>query len=79
MILNTEIIKNLKELDNNVIYKNKLYSYDKDTNIVIETTLDEDFGEIKFGIDLNTLKLLKSIKDPDVSFDSISNQLITKR
>lgn len=78
MILNTEIIKNLKELDNNVIYKNKLYSYDKDTNIVIETTLDEDFGEIKFGIDLNTLKLLKSIKDPDVSFDSISNQLIVK-
>lgn len=78
MILNTEIIKNLKELDNNVIYKNKLYSYDKDTNIVIETTLDEDFGEIKFGIDLNTLKLLKSIKEPDISFDSTSNQLVVK-
>lgn len=77
MKLNNELLKKTKELENNVFYGNKLYSYDKENTIVIETELNTDFGDEKIGIDLNTLKLLRSLKsDAEIEYKKDSKTLI---
>lgn len=77
MLLEPNLLNKVKELQNNVFYQNKLYSFDKEQIIVIETEINDIISEKPFGIDINTLKLLKSLKmATNVEYDEIRQTLI---
>lgn len=81
MKLDTKLIKETKELKNNVFVGSQLISFDDDETVAIVTILNEEMEELgdrSFGIDLNTFRLLKSLEECDIEYDDFSNQLIIK-
>ena len=81
MKLDTKLIKETKELKNNVFIGSQLISFDDDETVAIVTILNEEMEELgdrSFGIDLNTFRLLKSLDECDIEYDDLSNQLIIK-
>ena len=81
MKLDTKLIKETKELKNNVFIGSQLISFDDDETVAIVTILNEEMEELgdkSFGIDLNTFRLLKSLDECDIEYDDFSNQLIIK-